>query len=259
MVKVAQILSFLEQYAPYELSENWDNCGLLVGDKNLAVNKVLIALDVTQAVIDEAICKNCKVIVAHHPVIFTKISKINADDYTGKMLITAIKNDISIICMHTNLDSANFGVNDALADKIGLKNIENLGCGDSKALGRFGNIEKPCDFDTFLCNIAEILNANGLKFVGNRKVSKVAVLGGAGGKLIDYAISNGCDTYVTSDCSYDTFQKAEQMGINLVDAGHFATENVICDILLTKLSENFDIIFEISENHKDVINFMIKP
>ena len=255
MIKVSDVLSFLEDYAPYNLAESWDNNGLLVGDNDSKITKILCALDVTEEVLNEAIDKNCNLIIAHHPLIFTSVKTVTTSDVTGRIILKAIKNDVSIICMHTNLDCADNGVNDALALKIGLNNIQNLGAGDSLSLGRFGNLDIESQFDDFLDLVKEKLGANGLKYVGNNNVYKVAVLGGSGGKLIDFAVKNFADTYLTADCTYDVFQKAQNLGINLIDAGHFATENVICETIKDKITEKFGNIIEISVKHKDIINF----
>lgn len=256
MIKVLDILKFLENYAPYNIAENWDNCGLLVGDSDTPVNKILCSLDVTLNVINEAIDTNCNLIVAHHPVIFTQVSKITSDTPTGQMLRLAIKNDISIICMHTNLDGTTDGVNDALARTLGLINLEDLGCGESGRLGRFGYLENTVTFDNFIDFVKEKINANGIKYVsGGKDVKKVALIGGSGGKLIDFAIKNNCDTFVTADCSYDVFQKAQGFGINLIDGGHFATENVVCQEIKQKITKEFGEIIEISKTHHDIINF----
>lgn len=252
MTKVKDILQMLEQFAPYELAESWDNCGLLVGDKETSVNKVLCALDVTQKVINEAINTNCNLIVAHHPLIFTSIQAITLSDPVGKMIMTAVKNDVSIICMHTNLDATEGGVNDALAEKIGLTNVH---CDQELTLGRIGTLESEMAFDEFLFHVKTLLSANGLKYVGSKMCKKVAVLGGSGGKLMDFALKNDCDTYITSDCSYDIFQKADNLGLNLIDAGHFATENVVVDVLVSKINENFGNIAFKSQKHCDIINF----
>ncbi len=255
MIKVVDILKYMEKIAPIELKESFDNVGLLVGDKESEVSGALIALDITPNVIDEAISTGCNLIVAHHPIIFTALKSVTNSDFIGKMVITAIKNDISIICMHTNLDSAEDGVNDALAQKLNLKDIENFGAGDSLSLGRVGQLENEMEFDEFLTFVKEKLGSNGIKYVGTNKVKKVSVLGGSGGKLMDLAIKNGSDTYVTADCTYDTFQKALYLGLNLIDAGHFATENVICEVLRKKLSENFKIPVKNSQKHHDIISF----
>lgn len=249
---IKDILNFMENYAPYHLAENWDNCGLLVGDKNSPVTNVLCALDITQAVINEAIDTNCNLIIAHHPLIFTSVKSVTKNDTTGNMIITAIKNNISIICMHTNLDVTKDGVNDALSKKLELLDIKQ---DENMPLGRIGTLEKEMNFDDFLNFVKEKLGANGLKYVGNSPCKNIAVIGGSGGKLMDFAIKNNCDTFITADCSYDVFQKAYNLGINLIDAGHFATENVIIDVLVEKINNNFNNIAKKSQIHKDIINF----
>lgn len=252
MHKVKDILLFLEQYAPYELAESWDNCGLLVGDENEKVTKVLCALDATQDVLNEAINTNCNLIIAHHPVIFTSIKNVTTKSQTGKIITKAIKNNVSIICMHTNLDATTGGVNDALAEKMELKDIYK---DEKQPFGRIGILEKEKTLNEFLDIVKDKLNANGIKFVGEKNVKKVAVLGGAGGKLMDFAINNNCDTYITSDCSYDIFWKAKSLGINLIDAGHFATENAICEKISTQINDKFGEISKVADKNQDIINF----
>ena len=143
MTAVKDILQVLEQAAPYELAEGWDNVGLLVGDPEETVTGVLCALDITLPVVEEAIEQGCNLIVAHHPVIFTSVSRVTADTVTGKILIKMIRNGISGICMHTNMDCAEAGVNDLLAASLGLTDVVSMGAGDTGTLGRVGNLPHP--------------------------------------------------------------------------------------------------------------------
>lgn len=252
MTTINDILITLEKFAPMSLAESWDNCGLLVGERHSPVYKCLIALDITLDVLNEAISTKCELIISHHPLIFTSTNSVTTDNTTGEIIMTAIKNDISIICMHTNLDSCDGGVNDALANALGLLDIKNLGAGESLSLGRFGILPERIDLTDFLPIVKSSLNANSLRYTGCRKVFRVGVLGGAGGKMIDLACANRCDTYVTSEVSYDTYQKALDLGINIIDAGHFATENVICDVLAKLISKQCEPI--ISTTHKDIVD-----
>ncbi|HBI63855.1 MAG TPA: Nif3-like dinuclear metal center hexameric protein, partial [Clostridiales bacterium] len=126
MIQVKQVLQCLEQAAPYELAESWDNVGLLVGDPEAAIDGVLCALDITEAVVEEAAERGCNLIVAHHPVIFTSVSRVTADSVTGRILMAMIRKGISGICMHTNMDCAAAGVNDLLAASLGLTEVENM-------------------------------------------------------------------------------------------------------------------------------------
>lgn len=247
-MKIDKILKTLEDFAPYSLAESWDNNGLLIGDRNMDIDKILLSLDCTAAVIDEAIDSNIKLIVCHHPVIFTSINRINTDTLLGKSLIKAIKNDISIICMHTNLDCAKGGVNDMLALKLNLTNIQNLGCGESEMLGRIG--ETNMDFEDFIKLVSNNLSPNSIRYVApTKKVCKVAVGGGACSKLLPQVKAMGADTFVTSECSYDIMQKAVELGVNLIDAGHFATENVVLEKLSQLLNQNAIVLSQ----HSDII------
>lgn len=257
MITVQKILSTLETFAPYALAENWDNCGLLVGDREQSVTRVLCALDVTESVVQEAINREAQVIVAHHPVIFTSISAITQDQPTGKIVRKAIQNNISVICMHTNADCAQGGVNDALAQTIGLASIENLGAGENGLLGRIGNLEKSMDIPTFAQYIKHKLGANGVRFCyGKREIRRVAVGGGACGKMMDFAVQKGADAFLIGDCSYDLMQRAEAIGLTLVDAGHFPTENPVVQVFANQISECCNVEAICSNVHCDCIHFI---
>lgn len=139
MTTVQDILIFMEGLAPYELAESWDNVGLLCGDRAQEVTSVLCALDVTETVVQEAAERGAQLVVAHHPAIFTSVSRVTSDDTTGRVLRYAIKHDISIICMHTNADCAEGGVNDALASALFLTNVVSMEAGENGMLGRVGD------------------------------------------------------------------------------------------------------------------------
>ena len=134
MTTVQDILTFMEGLAPYELAESWDNVGLLCGDRAQEVTSVLCALDVTETVVQEAAERGAQLVVAHHPAIFTSVSRVTSDDTTGRVLRYAIKHDISIICMHTNADCAEGGVNDALASALFLTNVVSMEAGENGSL-----------------------------------------------------------------------------------------------------------------------------
>ena len=142
MTTVQDILTFMEGLAPYELAESWDNVGLLCGDRAQEVTSVLCALDVTETVVQEAVERGAQLVVAHHPAIFTSVSRVTSDDTTGRVLRYAIKHDISIICMHTNADCAEGGVNDALASALFLTNVVSMEAGENGMLGRVGDLPR---------------------------------------------------------------------------------------------------------------------
>ena len=142
MITVSDVLDFLEGFAPPELAESWDNVGLLCGDRRSEVTSVLCALDATETVVQEAIDRGAQLVVAHHPAIFTSVSRVTSDDATGRILRLAIRHDISIICMHTNADCAFGGVNDALASALFLTNVVNMEAGENGMLGRTGDLPR---------------------------------------------------------------------------------------------------------------------
>ena len=258
MTTVQDILTFLEGFTPPALAESWDNVGLLCGDRMQAVTNVLCALDVTEAVVAEAAEKGAQLIVAHHPAIFTSVSRVTADDATGRILRLAIKHDIALICMHTNADCAEGGVNDALASALFLTGIENMEAGENGMLGRVGDLPREMQPREFALYVKECLRAGGVRFCdGGKPVHRVAVGGGACGKLMDYAIAKGADAFVIGDCSYDLMQRAQSLGLTLVDAGHFPTENPVVAVFADRIGSAFpQVRTAVSERHADCIQFV---
>ena len=193
MTTVQDILTFMEGLAPYELAESWDNVGLLCGDRAQEVTSVLCALDVTETVVQEAAERGAQLVVAHHPAIFTSVSRVTSDDTTGRVLRYAIKHDISIICMHTNADCAEGGVNDALASALFLTNVVSMEAGENGMLGRVGDLPREMQPREFALYVKECLRAGGVRFCdGGKPITRVAVGGGACGKLMDYAVASIC-------------------------------------------------------------------
>lgn len=263
MTKVKEILEFLDALAPTELKMDFDNVGLLVGNADACVSKVLLALDITDEVIDEAVSIGAELIVSHHPIIFEPMKDVLYSDLGGRKIIKLIKNDISAICMHTNLDVAVGGVNDALMRAFGAVSkdyLEYTGTdsnGEKTGCGRIGELENQMSMSEFLSICKTALNANGLRYYdAGLEVKKLAVMGGSGGSCVQLAKELGCDTYVTSDIKYNSFLDAKELGINLIDADHFCTENVIIPVLHEKLSEEFsECEFRISEKHCQTAQF----
>lgn len=263
MTTVYDVYQLIQKKAPFELQMSFDNAGFLVGRSERIVNRILIALDITEAVIDEAIQLGAELIVAHHPVIWGGAKSVTDMTVTGKKLLKMIENGISAICAHTNLDAVCGGVNDALAEKLGLSEIEQLhqdgvdNSGNPYGIGRVGLVDEQSLFD-FALYVKEALGSNGIRLVdGGRPVRKVAVGGGSCSNMIGDAIAKGCDTFVTSDVKYDGFLDAKAMGINLIDAGHYPTENVICPVLNSWLVEQFPgISVSVSRDHCEVFSYL---
>ena len=255
---VQEILTFLEGFAPVELAEHWDNVGLLCGDRQQPVTAVLCVLDVTEQVIEEAAARGAELVVAHHPAIFTSVSRVTTDDVTGRVLRAAIKHDIAIICMHTNADSTWGGVNDALASALFLIGVVNMEGGDNRMLGRVGDLPREMQPREFAAYVKECLRAGGVRFCdGGKPIYRVAVGGGACGKMMDDAKAKGADAFVIGDCSYDLMQRAQSIGLTLVDAGHFPTENPIAAVFAEQIVGVFpQLRTMVSERHADCIQFV---
>ena len=258
MPTVHEIEEALFALAPRELAQPWDNVGLLVGRPNREVRRVLVALDITEAVLAEAEREQADLIVAHHPVMncaWRPVQTIRSDDVQGRKLIRLIEYDIAAVCMHTNLDAAPGGVNDALAEALGLEAVELLGEGDG--IARMGLLPEPMTVQRFLAQVEDRLGPNGLRYVDSgRVVRRVAVGGGACGGYFRTAAEKGCDAFVTADVKYDQFLDAKELGLTLVDAGHFPTEDVVCAVLIWYLAQRFpDLTIQKSASHREVIEY----
>lgn len=256
MITAGEIERRLYGWAPKELAYEWDNVGLLVGDAAQEVHRVLVALDITQAVADEAVRLGAQLIVAHHPVMnctWHPVQTLREDDAQGKLLRTLVKNDISAICMHTNLDIADGGVNDCLAEKLGVEVISALG---EDKIGRIGTLSCELPLEVFLQNVVKSLGSNGVRYIdGGKPVKKVAVGGGACRDYIPQAIALGCDTFVTSDLKYNDF--LDTAGLNLIDAGHFPTESVVLPAIAKYLQTVFPAleIIHSASHDREVIQY----
>ena len=257
MATVADILTFLETLAPRYMKEDWDNVGLLCGRRDRPVRKILVALDPFRNVIDEAIAEHADLIVTHHPLIFrSPLMAVNEDSETGRCVLTLIEHGIAAINAHTNLDMAPGGVNDVLATTLGLENIGIINPVENYGLLRCGTVtEQP--LEAFLASVKEKLHCEGLRYVtGGKPVRKVAVGGGSCADFMHDALAAGCDTFVTSDIKYNQFRTAFELGLNLIDAGHFHTENPVMPVLTEKLQAAFpEVEVKFCENHTDCMKF----
>ena len=263
MVTVADIVQFVETIAPPYMKEDWDNVGLLCGWKDREVHRILVALDPFRNVIAEAIEEKADLIVTHHPLIFRDAPMaINEDSETGRCLLTLIENGIAAINAHTNLDLAPGGVNDVLAAALGLSGVQIITPEGTDSQGRpYGLLrmgEVPAQpLEEFLSTVKGQLHCDGLRYVsGSGTVRKVAVGGGSCADGMYEALAAGCDTFVTSDIKYNQFRTAFELGLNLIDAGHFHTENPVVAVLAKKIAAAFpEVEVKISENHCDCMKF----
>lgn len=234
---VKDVLDYLWTIAPEEGKEPWDNVGLLVGREGAKVSRILLALDITPTVIEEAIDMGAELIVAHHPLIWDTYRHVTDTVFQQEKVLRLIENGIAAICMHTNLDEAMDGVDDTLVETLGLSAVCHLA---EDKVGHICLLEEPVSLKEYLPVVKEKLSANGLRFVdAGKTVYKVATGCGACGDYLLDAVKAGCDTFITADIKHNVFLDALGMGINLIDAGHFSTENPIIPKLHKKLTAIF--------------------
>ena len=246
MATIKDIYQYIDSLAPFETQMDFDNAGLLVGRECANVETVLVSLDITTPVIREAVSMGAQLIVAHHPVIFNPIKRVSDADMTGEKVLMLAENRIGAICAHTNLDAAQGGVNELLAKKLGLDDLVHLHPdgedreGRTYGIGRVGSLATPLDTKVFAEMVKRKLNAAGVRYMDvGKPVCRVAVGGGSCGSMLRDAVAAGCDTFVTADVKYDVFLAAKERGINLLDAGHFATEDIVTQPLVDLIQAAF--------------------
>ena len=261
MATVADILHFIESVAPPYMAESWDHVGLNCGRTDRPVEKVLIALDPFSDACQEAADMGAQLLITHHALIWEP-GFITDRDETGRNALFLIENGIAHINAHTNLDLAPGGVNDVLAATLGLENIQVLNPagvdedGNPYGLLRTGTVS--CQpLEEFLATVKEKLGCPGLRYAdGGEPVCKVAVGGGSCGNGLYEVAAAGCDTFVTADVKYNQFWDAKNLGLTIIDAGHFYTENPVCAVLAAKIQGAFpEISVNISQNHRDCMKF----
>ncbi len=227
---VKELYDKMSLHIPESLSEEWDNDGLMCSsDTSLEVKRVLLALDVTEEIVDYAIERSYDLIISHHPIIFRPVSKINAENHIARKIIKLINNDISVFSFHTRLDKVNGGVNDILARLLGLTEITAFG---DDGLGRVGNLPCERELDEFCDTVKTAIGAVGIRVAdGYNSVKRVALVGGDGKDYVRDAIAANADTYVSGRISYNIMEEAPELGINLIEAGHYYTEAPVLNYL----------------------------
>ena len=244
MNTVQNIFDFLNDYAPIESQEGFDNSGFLFGNINCEVRKVILSLDVTSDIINEAFEEKCNLIISHHPLIFDGIQNVFSDDPTGNKLIKLAKKDLNVICMHTNLDKK-------LVNKVLIETISDQDFEQEDDYLWSGNLSESKRLIDYIKEIKHKLSAPGVRYYdAGIPVKKIGCIGGSGGFALEKAYSKGIDTFITADIKYSTFLTAKELGINLIDANHFSTENVVIPELKKILEKEFDDIeFIIAANN----------
>jgi len=246
---VKDIYDYLNEIAPFDTAEEWDNCGLNIGSFNKEVKKIYIALDVTNDVLEAATTFGADLVITHHPMIFNPVSQILCDGLVYK----AVASGMSFIATHTCLDKAEGGVNHCLAKVVGIKNLKTS---ETEEFLKFGEIE-PCTAEEFAKKIKSALGG-AVSFTDAGKIIKtVALCSGSGGDLVAEAKSNGADAFLTGEAKHHEYLLSNDLGISMFVAGHFETENIVCEYLYKSLKEKFGDEIEIKVSDlKNPINYI---
>lgn len=237
-VTIGELAELLDEMIPTKLAESWDNVGLMLGRRTKPVKRVLLALDMTQETVAQAIAKKADMLITHHPAIFRKLGNVTDGDWQQELLLQLAEHGIAVYSAHTNLDCVANGVNAVLSKRLRLTDDDVLDA--SNGLGRIGALSEPQKVQDFACFVKKALNADYVT-VGDagKRVRRVAVCGGAGSDLITLALAQGADTLVTGDVKYHEAQRAVFSGLNIIDAGHQPTELPVLDDLADRLSLRF--------------------
>ena len=227
---VGELYAFLNEKIPPSLSCDWDNDGLMCcPDPEADVKKVLVALDVTEKVVKTAIKGDCNVILSHHPLIFSPLRAVEPSDHVARKVIDLLRAGVTVMSFHTRLDAVEGGVNDVLAAALGLKNVETFG-ENGEAIGRVGTLGAPMTLAAFSKTVKRATGADAVQVSdAGKPVYRVAVLGGSGSDDVRAAQKAGADTYVSGELKHNYLTDAPECGINLIAAGHFYTENLVCE------------------------------
>lgn len=274
-IKLNKITCLLEAIAPKNLAEAWDNVGLQLGDSNQEISRILLTLDVTEKVVREAINLKVDLIISHHPFIFKGLKTLSTDTLKGRMIKELIENEIAIYVAHTNLDKAELGLNNYVANKLGLTeitsllpeikvaemtndrnaSINNLSWHDH-GLGKIGKLETRLSPQEWVAVVKKSLAISDLYGAGKppKKIGRVGLCTGAGADLMELAKSKKADVFITGDVKYHEGQRAEELGLWLLNAGHFGTEKWVCPyfeaLLQRELKEDCPVLIK-SQESKD--------
>ena len=258
-MKLKEIINLIEKWAPLELAEDFDNVGLILGDENVEVKKALITLDTLENVVDEAVENKCDLIISFHPIIFDGLKKITNKTYVKRVISKSIKNNINIYAIHTNLDNHPKGVNFQISKYLNLNNpkilIPKIDC--NGGMGMIGELQKSVPEKEFLNYVKGIMKTSLIKHSTflNKKIKKVAVLGGSGSFAIEEAIKAGADCFITADLKYHDYFRAENK-ILLLDIGHYESEQYTKELILNFLRKKIPkFACVISKSNTNPVNY----
>jgi dinuclear metal center YbgI/SA1388 family protein len=246
MIELQAVCDFLQEFAPAHLAEDWDNVGLLVGDPNQEVKRIMTCLTATPASAGEAVRERADLIVTHHPLPFRPLKRLTTDSTPSRLLLELIGAGIAVYSPHTAFDSASGGINQRLAEGLGLVDIEPLVANEQDALGlgagRYGTLDEDAGLMELAGKLKAFLSLDGLHVVGSpdRRIRRVAVACGAAGEFLKPARRAGCDALVTGETTFHTCLEAEATDVALLLPGHYASERFAVELLAEELSRGFD-------------------
>lgn len=261
-MKCKDIAVAIEKLAPKNLAYEWDNVGLLCGDEEQEVERVLVTLDLDIGVVLEAKTRGARMIVGHHPIMYNPINKITEQTPEGQAIRELIRSGISYYAAHTNLDVAKGGLNDLLADKLGVKNTVMLEAIDvpGEGIGRIGELEKEITLGEYAEMVKKALGAEAVRYCGDKDalIKKVAVNTGGGTSLIEAALEAKADIFVTGDYKYAQVRDCDSMGMKIIDVCHYDSEIIACEIFEKLIKEQFGDKIEVikTEANKNVMKFI---
>lgn len=263
-VKYREIISAINEIAPPELAQDWDNCGTQVYTGKEYIEKVLVCLEVTNAVIDEAEKLGVDFILTHHPLLFSPMRKVDNNEFIGSLIVELIKNEISVYSAHTNFDTVLGGNNTKLCEILGLRVIGRLiGANESpeRTIGRIAEFKEPISLDAAAKLVQDKLDLppQSIRIVGekDRMIKRVGVCTGAGADLMNHCLTNNCDAFITGDVKYHDAQHAKEMNLAVIDAGHFGTEYIFSDNMATQLRKKIhDVEIIVSKANVDPFTYI---
>ncbi len=261
MKTVADLCHFLDILCPSMLAESWDNTGLLIGDRGQAVHHVMTCLTVTPATIQEAVERQVDLIVSHHPLPFRPVAQITTETVAGRAVLRIIKAGIAVFSPHTRFDSASHGINDQLANRLGLRESIPLvelarDLEQSQGAGRLARLPAAISWDAFVQAIKDSFGVQSVRGVASARnqVHHIALACGSGGSLLSAAIERGCDTFVTGEMNFHSCLECESLGMGAVLLGHYPSERFGIEHLATRIQQEFsDLTVWASERESDPI------
>mgnify|MGYP000859192352 FL=1 len=267
-MKLRELLDRIRLKYPEELQYSWDNSSLNLGDLDQDINKIMLTLEITNRTIDEAIEKGVDLVISHHPFLMSKVNQIRTDTIKGGLIYKMIRNNISAYCMHTSYDMAEDGLNDYFFDLLGIKDrqvldvessLDSYNDGKEYGLGRLADLEKPIEIGDLISSLKDKLNIDHARYVGPKDllINKIAVVTGNGSEFFQLAKSKGCDILITGDLKYHQAMDALDMGMALLDFGHYGTEHIFSKSVynyINSISGGIEVL--ISERNIDPFTFV---